>query len=193
MHQQGVHLKRDTGAVGDSLKKTDVFLHKVHGERDIARAVEDHLTFGFMHEGGAGADLDRLIGGGKVHARALCRDKRLAAANQVGGGKVVGDDLENRGAADLAGVQHPAAHLGEQRQDGFKGGPVTAREDGDIAGIGPVTAARDRAIDRRAARVDDRLAKAFDLGLVGGGHFHPDLAGADIGQHLLHHRVGSGG
>jgi len=33
------------------------------------------------------------------------------------------------------------------------------------------------------------LAKAFDLGLVGGGHFHPDLGGADMGQHFLHHGI----
>ena len=90
-------------------------------------------------------------------------------------------------------MQHPAAHDGQQRQDAFERGPVTSRENADIAGIGAVTATRDRTIDSSAAAFDHLGSQTLDLGLVGGGHLHPDLAGADLGQHLLHHRIRGGG
>ena len=49
---------------------------------------------------------------------------------------------------------------------------------GDIAGVGAVAAAGDRAVDRLAAERDDLLPEPADLGFVGGRHLHPDLCGA---------------
>ena len=142
-----------------------------------------------MYKGCSRADPDGLVGGVQIHPGGFGRDQRLGAGDQVGGGQVVRDHLEDRGGAKFTGMQDTPSHRGQQRQDPLERSPVAAGEDRDIAGIGPVTAAGHRTVHRRAAPFDDQRAQPFDLGLVGRGHFHPDLARPHLGQHFLHYRV----
>jgi len=79
-------------------------------------------------------------------------------------------------------VQYPPPHRGQHRQDSLERVACAAGEDRNVARRGPVAAAGDRAVDRRAALGLDERAEALHLGLVGGGHLHPDLAGRHGGE-----------
>jgi len=69
-----------------------------------------------------------------------------------------------------------------------KGGAIAAREDRDIGGVGPVAAARDRALHRRTALGHHQRRKPLDLVRVGGRHLQPDLGLVDLRKHRLDHR-----
>ena len=104
--------------------------------------------------------------------------QRFGQRDEVHGAEVIGHHLELRGGAEVAGVEDPPAHRLEQRQDLVEALARAAGEDRDIAGIGAVAAARNRAFhEHRATRFNQR-AKANNLFIVGRAHFHPDLAGA---------------
>ena len=116
-------------------------------KRDVARAVEDHLALGLVHEGIAGRDADRLIGGGEVHAGRLHGRQRLAQRQQIGGRQIVGHHLERRGGADPAGMQDAPAENPQHRQHPLENLTPAAGKDRNVAGRRAMHAARDRTID----------------------------------------------
>src|SRR6056297_3959210 len=122
--QQRADLKRHIRRLGDLVEQADILFYQVHREGDIARAVQDQLAFGFMHEGCARRDLHRLIRGVEIHAGGLHRHQRLAAGQKICGGQIIGHDLQNRGRADLASVKDPAPQCGQGRQHALEGGAI---------------------------------------------------------------------
>ena len=104
--------------------------------------------------------------------------------------QVVGEDFEHGSRADGPGVQDALAENRQHRQDTLEGGARAAGEDRDITGGGAVTAAGHRAIHGGGASLLDARGQAPRLGVIGGAHFEPDLAGSEPGEHtigLLHH------
>ena len=67
------------------------------------------------------------------------------------------------------------------------------RRDRDICRSPPVTPARHRTVDCVPASLDHELTQSADLGRVGGGHLHPDLAGRNqrAHRHRPEHRPGA--
>ena len=59
--------------------------------------------------------------------------------------------LEDRGRSEGSGVQDPAAHGGQQREDALERRALAAGEDRDVAGVRTMAAAGDRTVDRLAA------------------------------------------
>ena len=115
----------------------------------------------------------------------------------MGRAQVVGHDLEHRGGADRARVQDLAAQDLQDRQDSLKAGPLAAGEDGNIAGGRAMAAARDRALHGKCSFGFHEWCEALDLRLVGGAHFHPNLARRESGNDAVCRfkdvRRGSGG
>ena len=85
----------------------------------------------------------------------------------------------------------------KDRQHGkhpFEHGTLTSGEDGNVAGCGAMASARHRTIDRLGASGRDLGSEARHLGLVGGAHLGPDLAGTKPGKNAVigfhHSRAG---
>ena len=93
-------LDRDSAPIGERLEQPDVLAHEIHRERDVARAIEDHLALRLANERAPGGDPHRLPGRVQVQPRRLRGLHRLAAGHQVGGGEIVGDHLEDRGRSE---------------------------------------------------------------------------------------------
>ena len=157
----------------DGIEQANILADQIHGEVDVAAAVEDHLAFGFVHEAVARGDADRLIRGVHVEPGGLAHGQRLGQRDQMDGAQVVGHDLELRGGPQFARVEDPAAHGGQDRQDKFERRPFAPGEYGDVARIGAVAAARYRALHHHRASGFNQCAQPDNLAIVGRAHFEP--------------------
>ena len=175
--QERTQLERHVVAVGDRLEQADVLLHEVHREVDVARAVEDYLAFGFVHERVSARDPDRLVRRVEVHSGCGCSGERLGERHEIRGRQVVRQHLEDRRRAELARVEDASSQRRENRQDPLERRPFATGEDGDVAGRRPMAAARNGTIDGFGAHRFDELAEPDHFRLVGRRHLQPDLAG----------------
>ncbi len=133
------------------VEQAHVLDHEVHGEVDVAAAVQYHLRFRLVHERVAGRDANALVGRVHVEAQHLRRGQRLGERHEVRRAEVVGQHLQHRRRAELAGVQDLVAEHRQHREGALEGRARAAREDRDVAGCGAVAAARYRAFERRRA------------------------------------------
>jgi tRNA-binding EMAP/Myf-like protein len=133
----------------------------------LAAAVEDDLAFGFVHEAVARGNADRLIGCVHVEPQGLAHGQRFGERDKVCGAQEVRHNLELRGRTPIARVQHATAECGEHRKHAFKAFARAGGKNRDIAGIGAVAAARNRAFHEEAAAGFDQRAEAQDFCIYG--------------------------
>src|SRR6266480_4415741 len=153
-HQRG-ELQRHLEVLRECLEQSHVLDDQIHGEVDVAAAVEDDLRLGLVHERVSGGNADRLVGRVHVEARHLGDRERLGEGREMHRAQVVGEDFEHGSRADGPGVQDALAENRQHRQDTLEGGARAAGEDRDITGGGAVTAAGHRAIHGGGASLLD--------------------------------------
>src|SRR6202000_1606180 len=113
-------------------------------EIDIVAAVQDHLAFRLMHEAIAGTGLDGMEGLSEIKPATLRQHQGLAGGDQMNEGQHIGDDLDDRGAAQRSHMEHFATDSLEYRQMRLEDSFLAADQDGDIAAGSLVNAAGHR-------------------------------------------------
>ena len=102
----------------------------------------------------------------------------------------VGDDLGHGGLLDATEVNDFAAYRLQRRLVLFKNGRCAADEHRDLASLGAMHPARDRAGERIDLRGGGASRERLDLGEIIGAHLDPGRAPAHRGQRLIHHHRG---
>ena len=144
-----------------------------------------------MNKAVAAGNADRLIAGLQVHIGRLAGRQGFGQRHQIGGGQIIGHHFQYGCRPQRARMQNATAHFGEVRQHHIKGGPVTAREDRNIARGRAVTPARDRTVDSRAAKSSQFFSQPVNFCLVSCAHLCPDFTCRKAGQQpvfIFHHR-----
>ena len=175
LHQPG-QLERYTELTPESGGEPEVFTREVHGELDVVRAVQDDLALGFVHEAVARTLLDGLERFGQVEPTALGQHERLTTGHQVDEGEHVGDDLDDRGAAERAHVEDGVADGFEQVTMLLEDRFVAAHQHGDIAFGCLVHTAGDGAFEHVEPALDGHGAKPHRFVAIVGAHVDPGAA-----------------
>ena len=89
--------------------------------------------------------------------------------------EIVGHHFQLRRGSKIAGVQNTTSHCCQNRQDKFERSARATGKNCDIASIGAVTAAGDRAFHKHGAARLDQGPKPDDFTIIGGAHFKPYL------------------
>ena len=127
--------------------EAEVFARQVHGEVDVVAAVENHLALGLVHEAISRTLFDRFERLRQVESAAFGQHECLSHRYEIHEGQHVGDDLDDRCAAQRPHVQNGVSYGGEEIFVLLELGLVSADEHGDLTGRGPMHPAGDRCFE----------------------------------------------